>query len=129
MSRHDIERDFNVDAEALTEGGVLYRLLDPAFGFFVWAIYFLLVYCTTAVLCAQGVRPVGDSIWWPGAYFAVAATLVALAVVLGHALLTWRKHRQRSERFLMWITVAHDGVAAVAIAWMLFPLLLVPACS
>ncbi len=32
--------------------GALYRLLDPAFGLFAWAIYFLIVYVGQALACS-----------------------------------------------------------------------------
>jgi len=45
-----------VKIEAQTGRGVVYRLLDPAFGFFVWAGHFLVVYITEAVACQLGLE-------------------------------------------------------------------------
>ena len=56
-------------------------------------------------------------------------TAAAVAVVVLHAA---RRYRELSglpaRRFRMWITIGGDAIATVAIAWQLFPILLVPIC-
>jgi NO-binding membrane sensor protein with MHYT domain len=112
----------DAEVEARTEGGVVYRLLDPAFGFFVWAIHFVAVYVTAAVACQ--LRLDGTFV-----IALVAVTLAAAAIVLAHAV---KRYRQRGEvrdhGFLIRIAVGHDAVAALAILWQVFPLLMVPVC-
>lgn len=121
--------DLAAHAEALTSGGVLRRLLDPAFGLMIWAGYFLIVYGGTAVGCALGTLSSSDAhasyrIW------TTAFTAVAAAVVMAHAVRTYvRDQPSPDHRFLMWITIGHDAVAAAGILWMLFPVLLLPVCG
>ena len=106
---HSDELDGDTEAQNLTS--TLYRLLYPAFGFFAWAIHFLVVYITTATGCALG----------------LGATA---AGVLLHAWMTYRRFRQvRDRRFLVNITVGHDAVAAIAILWQFFPIFLIPPCQ
>jgi hypothetical protein len=115
--------------EARTEGGVLYRLLDPAFGFFIWAVHFLAIYVTSAVACQLGFgsRDAGAR---SGLLIALAAvTLVAAGVVAAHAVKRFRQQREVRDRgFLLRIAVGHDALAALAILWQLLPLFLVPVC-
>ena len=114
----------DAEVEARTEAGVVYRLLDPAFGFFVWAVHFVAVYVTAAVACQLRLRLDGTFV-----IALVAVTLAAAAIVLVHAV---KRYRQRGEvrdhGFLIRIAVGHDAVAALAILWQLFPLLMVPVC-
>jgi hypothetical protein len=119
----------DAETEARTEGGVLYRLLDPAFGFFVWAVHFLAIYVTSAVACQLGFgsRDAGAR---SGLVIALAAvTLVAAGVVVAHAV---RRYQQRGEvrdhGFLIRIAIGHDALAVLAILWQLLPLFLVPVC-
>jgi hypothetical protein len=106
------------------------RLLDLAFGFFAWALHFLAVYSAAALACALGLA--GAS---PGSRVAfltalALATVGAAAVVLWHALRRYRQQRDLPEqRFLMSVTIGGDAVAFAAMAWQLFPILLVPACA
>jgi hypothetical protein len=60
----------------------------------------------------------------------VALTVVATAIVVGHAV--WRHRQYRDlpdQRFRMVLTIGNGGIAAVGIVWQLFPLLLVPVCA
>ena len=120
------------DAE-LEEGAQvkgLSRLLDLAFGFFIWAAHFLVVYIATALACALGIGTASAGI--RAAFLAALAlvTVAAAAVVVWHALRRYRQQRDLPEqRFRMAVTVGCDAIAAVAIAWQLFPILLVPLCE
>jgi hypothetical protein len=46
--------DLDDQVEPRTKTGTLRRLLDPAFGLFVWAAHFLVVYVGAAVACVLG---------------------------------------------------------------------------
>jgi hypothetical protein len=118
-----------VEIEARTGRGLVYSLLNPAFGFFVWAGHFLLVYITEAVACQLGLEfrdERGHSVFL--GMFAII-TVLAAAVVLAHGLRRW-KHRVEAgdDGFLIRITAGDDAVAALAILWQLFPLFMVPVC-
>jgi len=128
MSSPKFDMD-SVEAGSRTEG--LSRLLDVAFGFFVWAAHFLIVYIATALACALG----------PGAASAgggraalltalVLVTVAAAAIVMLHALRRYRQQRELSDHgFPLSVTIGCDAIALVAIVWQLFPIFLVPACA
>ena len=117
-------------AKRIWNRGVLFQLLDPAFGFFVWAAHFLVVYITVALACALGLDAAS-----PGARAALTtalalATAVAAAIVALHAVRRYRQQRGAPElRFRMSLTAGCDVIGVVAIAWQLFPIFLVPACA
>jgi hypothetical protein len=117
----------NGQARAKAEG--LGRLLDPAFGFFVWAAHFLAVYVVTAVACVLGLGAASTGARSTFLATFALATVAAAAVTLLHAL---RRHRQQRAlpelHFRMSVTIGSDAIASVAIIWQLFPILLVPAC-
>jgi hypothetical protein len=46
--------DLNAETKPQTKTRVLFALLDRAFGFFIWAVHFLVVYIAEAVACALG---------------------------------------------------------------------------
>ena len=104
------------------------RLLDLAFGFFIWAAHFLVVYVGAALACALAPDAAGSS-----AALQTTLTLVtvaAAAVLVLHGL--WRYLGQRElpeQRFPMYVTIGCDAIALVAIVWQLFPIFLVPACA
>ena len=119
----------STDARSRPNYGALYRLLDPVFGFFVWAAYFLIVYVGQATVCSL----------WPGMsapertvvkVALVAATLVAIGVIAAHG---WLRYRQRGpahdSAFRTNLAVGLDGLAGVASAWMLIPILFTPLCA
>ena len=126
MRSREIELDSGT--EPRSEAGVLYRLLDPLFGLFVWAIHFLIVYAGAAVACVlrADADPAQHSMVLAGL---VGITLLAAAIVVAHGLRTWR-HREPvlDNRFLIRVTVGHDALAAVAILWQLLPILMAPLC-
>ena len=118
----------NESARARTEG--VLRLLDPAFGLFVWAVHFLVIYIATALACVLWLGTAGA-----GARSAFQATLALLTVATAAATLLHAVRRYRQQRavpelhFRMPVTVGCDAIASVAIIWQLFPVLLVPVCA
>jgi hypothetical protein len=104
-------------------------LLDPAFGFFVWAVHFLVIYIATAVACSLALvmgRAHTHSIFVASLVF---VTVAAMAVSALHLYRRFADQRGNSAlRFRMVITLGCDEIAIVAIAWQLFAVLLVPLC-
>ena len=110
--------------------GTLRRLLDPAFGHFIWAAHFLGVYIGTAVACVLGLGATGEDTQTTFLTVLLVLTILAAAVVIGHAI--WRHRQYRDlpdQRFRMVVTIGNDGIATVGIVWQLFPILLVPVCA
>jgi hypothetical protein len=122
--------DLADEAEPHTELGTLRRLLDPAFGLFVWAAHFLAVYIGAAVACVLGLGATGEGAQTTFLTVLAVLTAVAGALVVGHAL--WRHRQYRDlpdQRFRMVVTIGNAGIATVGIVWQLFPILLVPVCA
>jgi len=118
------------EVEVDSETGTLRRLLDPAFGHFVWAAHFLAVYIGAAVACVLGLGAAGAGARTIFLVALVALTVVATGVVLAHAAWRYRQYRGVPDRrFRMVVTIGNSGIAAVGIVWQLFPILLVPACA
>ena len=115
--------------EPRTEAGAVFRLLDPAFGFGVWALHLVVIYVSTAVACQLGLGSRDATAQSSVVLTMIAVTLLAAAVVAVHAV---KRYRQlpavRDHGFLLRIAVGHDAVAALAILWQLMPLLMVPLC-
>jgi hypothetical protein len=104
-------------------------LLDSAFGFFVWAIHLLVVYVSTAIACQLGLGNAGEPSRSVYLTALIGVTIAAAAVVVLHGVRRYRKDRDDLERrFRMLITVGCDALATLAIAWQIFPLLLIPPC-
>ncbi len=109
-------------------GRVLRRVVGSAFGLFVWAAHFLVVYIAAAVACqlsvVSGLSPGGGLIG-----VLVAITVLAALVVVAHA---WRLSRRwragDEEAFLACIGIGQDAIATLAILWQLIPLFTVPIC-
>jgi hypothetical protein len=121
--RTDIE---SVETGPPTEG--LSRLLDLAFGFFLWAAHFLIVYVGAAVACALVPTAAAASLSLTAAL--VLTTIVAAAIVVLHAVRRYhQQHEFPEQRFPMLVTIGCDAIALVAIVWQLFPIFLVPACA
>ncbi len=119
----------SLDADTATgpHTGTLPRLLDPVFGFFVWAAHLLTVYAIAAVVCI--VAPGTTSTGAVRITLAVV-TVAALAVTAWHAL---RRHRELralpEQRFRIGVTLGGDALAAAAIAAQLIAVVLVPVCA
>jgi hypothetical protein len=122
-----LKLDANRRTGAKAEG--LGRLLDPAFGFLVWAAHFLAVYVATALACVLGLGAAGTGARSSFVTTFAVATLAAVAATMLHALRRYRQQRAHPDlHFRMSVTIGCDAIASVAIAWQLFPILLVPAC-
>jgi hypothetical protein len=118
------------DVEPHTKMGTLRRLLDPSFGLFVWAAHFLAVYIGAAVACVLGLGTAGEGTRTTFLAVLVVLTVVAAAVVIGHAAWHYRQYRDLSDhQFRMMVTIGNAGIASVGIVWQLFPILLVPVCA
>ena len=112
-----------------SQAGVVFRLLDPAFGFGVWALHLLVVYVSTAVACQIGLGSRDATVQSLVVTTLVAITLVAAAVVVMHGVKRYRQQPQVHDGgFLLRIAVGHDAVAALAILWQIMPLMMVPLC-
>jgi hypothetical protein len=111
-------------------GEGVHRLLDLAFGLFVWAAHLLAVYATTAVACVLGLGVAASGARSTFTAVLVVVTVAAAVIVALHALKTYRRHAGGPDRrSLTGITIGADAVAAVGILWQLYPILLVPACQ
>jgi cytochrome bd-type quinol oxidase subunit 2 len=118
------------EVEPHTGIGTLRRLLDPAFGHFVWAAHFLAVYIGAAVACVLGLGAAEEGSQATFLAVLAALTVVAVAVVVGHAVWRHRQYRDLPEqRFRMVLTIGNSGMATVGIVWQLFPILMVPVCA
>lgn len=118
------------DAVAMAPArGVVRGLLDPAFGFFVWIGHFVLIYVVTAVSCGLWITSEasrGASIL---VIALVAATVIAAALVVLHAIRHYRGRRQTlAQTFMARITIGQDAIAAFAILWQLIPIFMSPVC-
>lgn len=102
-------------------------LLDLFFGFLVWAIHFLIVYCANALACARGIGAASPAIQGAFKSLLLIVTVAAIAVVLTHAWRTWCT-RQHDRIFLTRLTIGNDAVAAAGIAMQFFPLLMLHLC-
>src|SRR4051794_6720005 len=76
--------------------GSVRRLLDPAFGFFVWAAHFLTVYVTTALACVMGLDSRAPSGHSALVMFLVVVTIAATLLVARHGLKRYR-HEDDAE--------------------------------
>jgi hypothetical protein len=105
-------------------------LLDTAFGYFVWAIHFLIVYVVEAVACQLGLGVAGPSTQTTLIAVLALVTIAACAVVVVHGFLRHRQQREVPEqRFGMALTIGADAIASIGILGQLFALFLVPVCA
>lgn len=119
----------DAEREPQSEIGVVYRLLDPAFGFGVWAVHLLIIYVVMAVACQLGLGSRTAVVQSGFVMMLSVVTLAAAAVVVWHAIRRFRQQKEMHDRgFLVRIAVGHDAIAALAILWQLMPLLMVPVC-
>jgi hypothetical protein len=119
------------EAHARSDGGArpgaVVRLLDPAFGLFAWALYFLIVYVGQALACSLLPEMGPDERLLVTAAL-VGATLVTVGIVALHGWLRLRGARYDSP-FLARLAAALDALAALAVAWTLIPILMTPLCA
>jgi hypothetical protein len=104
-------------------------VLDTAFGFFVWAVHLVVIYVATAIACQLGLGTSGEGGRRTFQIALVLVTLIALAIVVVHALLRFGQLRRETERrFRLQVTTGGDALSFAAIAWQLFAILIVPLC-
>jgi hypothetical protein len=122
--------ELGVEVEPSSKVGVLLALLDPAFGFFLWSVHFLVIYIAAAVACVLGLGGASAS---TRSAFLIALVLVTLGAAGGlaiHGALRYRQLRARpDQQFRMSVAIGGDAIAAVAVLWQLFPILMVPLCA
>ena len=125
-----LELDEYAEREPHTKRGKLVRLLDPAFGFFVFAAHLLLIYIAAALACVLGLGTAGSSTQSGFLWALGLVTLASAALVTGHAVWRFRELRIVADaRFRMAMTIGSDAIATVAILFQFFPILLVPLCA
>jgi hypothetical protein len=118
--RSDERVDYG-EVERRTETSSVFHLLDAAFGFFVWAVHLVVIYVVEAVACQLGRTAFAAAL--------VIVTLIAAAVVLWHGAKRYgQRNETRDHGFLIRIAAGQDVLAALAILWQLFALLMVPVC-
>jgi hypothetical protein len=115
--------------ERQTGRGVVHRLLDPVFGFFVWAGHFFVIYITEAIAC-QLAFAFRDERVHSGLLIVLAfITGLSAAVVMAHGFGRWKRRGEGGDHgFTVGITAGNDALAAVAILWQLFPIFTAPVC-
>ena len=115
--------------EGGADQGVVRRLLDPAFGLFVWAGHLVVVYVAQAVACVLDVPSRSARAESTMVMALAMVTILAAAGVALHGV--WR-YRQGAEtpngQFLHRVTVSQDAIAALAILWQLIPIFMLPLC-
>lgn len=122
--------DLEAPAAPHPRGRVVLRLLDGAFGLFVWAFHLLAIYVAAAVACVLGIGSAAADVRTAFWVALALLTVAAIVVVVLHALHRYRNQRNVAEqRFRMSMTIGCDGIATLAIAAQLVPLLLVPLCA
>jgi nitrate reductase NapE component len=125
--RSDSARDAQLEASGESAGVI--RLLDSAFGFFVWATHLVIIYVANALACVLGLTSTHSRAESVLVISLAAVTIVAAALVGAHGL---RRYPQRlrvaDEGFLNRIAVGHDAIALVAILWQLVPIFMSPVC-
>jgi undecaprenyl pyrophosphate phosphatase UppP len=105
-------------------------LLDTAFGFFVWAAHFLVIYIATAIACQLGLGVASAASRTIFRTTLALVTVVAAALVLLHATRRYRAQREAPDlRFRVSVTIGSDAIAVLAIVWQLFAVFLVPLCA
>lgn len=107
-------------------GSVRY-LLDIVFGFLIWALHFLVIYCANALACARGIGTMTSTTQNLFKATLIAATLLAAAVVMWHAARRWRG-RSQGDEFVARLKVGNDAIASIGIGVQLVPLLLLHLC-
>jgi hypothetical protein len=122
--------DLEAGVEPHTKLGTVFRLLDAAFGHFVWAAHFLVVYVGAALACTFGIGVASSGARAGFIAALVIVTAAAAAIVVTHARHRYRQYRDTEDQhFRLSITLGNSAIATVGIVWQLFPILLVPACA
>jgi hypothetical protein len=104
-------------------------LLDPASGFFVWAIHLLVIYAVASTVCQLGAGHGAMASRSSLTSVLILLTLTAAAVNVSHAILRYRSQRGVEElRFRLMVTIGCDALGSLAILWQLLAVALVPAC-
>lgn len=115
--------------EGQREPGAVRRLLDPAFGFFVWAAHLVVIYVANAVFCVLDVTSRNPRAGTALVIALAAVTIVAAAIVGGHGLKRYRERPETPDQgFLFNVAVGQDAIAAMAILWQLVPIFMSPVC-
>jgi hypothetical protein len=105
------------------------RVLDPAFGLFIWALHLLAVYIAAAVGCVLGLGGTSRSVQAAFLLALVGLTLLAEAAAIVHGARRYRTIRAvPGTRFRLVLTLGLDAIAALAIVLQLLPILLAPLC-
>lgn len=104
-----------------------WTLLWIGTGLIVWALHFLVLYGTTALVCARRLDAAGG----PGAaivaWTAALATIACIAVVARVGFAAWRGRRR--DRLAPWLTATLCAMAAFAMLLEAIPVLIVPTCG
>jgi hypothetical protein len=115
--------------EPRTKMGTAFRLLDPVFGYFIWAGHFLVVYIAATLACTFGVNMADSRTRATFLAALVMVTLAAAALVGAHAWRRYQKYRAAEDKgFLLALTLGNSAIATVGILWQFIPILLVPLC-
>lgn len=117
----------SLQVDASNRSGTVRTLLDLLFGFLVWAVHFLVVYCVNALACARGIGDATALAQSGLRSFFVFATLIGLASVGLHAAHLWRRRGSEND-FLARLGLGCNAVAAVAMMMQLLPLSLLHLC-
>jgi hypothetical protein len=121
--------DKDAVARAETKSETVTPLLDPAFGFFVWALHFLIIYIATALACSLALATASAHARSVFVASLVFITIVAMSISALHLHRRFAVQRGKPAlQFRMVLTIGCDVLAIVAIAWQLFAVLLVPLC-
>jgi hypothetical protein len=115
-------------AEMRASAPTVRRLLGAAVGFLVWAIHFLVVYVATAVACVLRPEDARAGLGTTAQAVLVGITVAAVVLVATHAARAYHRRELPGEAFRTAVTMGCDAIAAAAIAWQLFAILLVPPC-
>jgi hypothetical protein len=113
----------------LAQAESVVRVLDAAFGLFIWALHLLAVYIAAAVGCVLGLGGTSPSVQTAFLVALVALTLGAEAAAIVHgARRYWQTRALPDQRFRVVLTLGLDAIAALAIVLQLLPILLAPLC-
>lgn len=117
-----------------------YRLTEMAVPIVVWAVHFVTVYSMAGLACEQDWQRtrVGGAemvVWLIGGF-----TLLSWGALAVTARIAWRGWRAQQDqetagaargrrRFVSWLALALSAAAAVAVAFTVIPLFLLPTCA